>query len=341
MSVSVAMATYNGARFLEKQLDSIVSQTVPPSEIVICDDASSDGTASIVGEFAARSPVPIRFERNAVNLGYADNFFKAASLTTHPYIAFSDQDDIWRRDKIERSLAAIRDGGAVMAVHTATLIDAAGEPVGEMRRHIDGSRTVPPCTLEPWTMFWGFAQTFDRRLLDLLPHDRATRGSDSNAPENALGHDGWTSFLAGSFGKIALLDEPLVGYRQHSANVFGFQNRNFVGKIRAKMADEPSRVRRVAWLVDIALHRLTMLDAHAADDPRFVAPVAHWRRIHRHCAARRDLNTSKRALGRVGHLAVNLARGTYRHPSDGGLGVDRLMEDATLGLLGHLRFGAN
>lgn len=337
MAVSVAMATYNGARYVVEQLDSIVSQTVRPDEIVICDDASSDGTADLISDFATRSPVPIRLERNPVNLGYADNFLRAASLTTHPYIAFSDQDDVWRRDKVERSLAAIRQAGAVMAVHTATLIDAAGRPVGEMRRHIDRDLTAAPCTLEPWTMFWGFSQTFDRRLLDLLPHDRQTRGGDSNAPENALGHDGWTSFLAGCFGTVAILDEPLVGYRQHGGNVFGFQDRGLAGKIRAKMADEPSRVRRVGWLVDIALHRLSALEAHAGDDPRFAAPVAHWRRVHRHCAARRDLNTGERALERAGQLAANLARGTYRHPRHGGLGLDRLMEDATLGLMGRTR----
>ena len=338
MSVSVAMATYNGARYVEEQLDSIVSQTVPPSEIVVCDDASSDGTASLIRDFAARSPVPIRLECNPINLGYADNFLRAASLTTHPYIAFSDQDDVWRRDKVERSLAAIHEAGAVMAVHTATLIDAAGRRVGEMRRHIDGTRAIAPCTLEPWTMFWGFSQTFDRRLLDLLPDDRTTRGGDSNAPDNALGHDGWTSFLAGSFGTVVTLDEPMVGYRQHGGNVFGFQDRTLFGKIRAKMADEPSRVRRVGWLVDIALHRLTALEVHAGDDPRFAAPVAHWRRVHRHCTARRDLNTGERALRRAGHLATNLARGTYRHPRNGGLGLDRLMEDATLGMLGRSRF---
>lgn len=336
MTVSVAMATYNGERFVAEQLESIVSQTVPPGEIVVCDDASSDGTAELIRAFAARSPVPIRLERNAVNLGYADNFLKAASLTTHPYIAFADQDDVWRRDKIERSLAAIDAMGAVMAVHSATLIDAAGRAVGAMRRNIDATRAAPPCTLEPWTMFWGFSQTFDRRLLDLLPNDRATRGSDSNSPDKVLGHDGWTSFLAGSFGTIALLDEPLVGYRQHDANVFGFQDRTLAGKIRDKMGDEPSRVRRVAWLVDIALHRLAVLEARAGEDIRFDAPVAHWRRVHRHCAARLSLNADTRALGRVGQLAANLMGGTYRHPRSGGLGRDRLMEDATLGLLGRV-----
>lgn len=331
--ISVAMATYNGARFIEKQLDSIVSQTLAPREIVICDDASSDETARIVKDFVARSPVPIKLERNPHNLGYADNFLKAASLTTGSYIAFSDQDDLWRRDKLEVSLAAIRRSGAVMAVHNATLIDAAGQPIGVMRRHIDDTKDFAPCTLEPWTMFWGFSQLIDRRLLDLLPHDRVTRGSDSNDPGKALGHDGWMSFLAGCFGTIAAIDEPLVGYRQHADNVFGFVDRGFVGKIRAKMGDERSRVRRVAWLVDIALHRLSVLEAHAGDDPRFAAPIAHWRRVHRHCEARRRLNTDERAINRVGHLAANLARGTYRHPRQGGLGLDRLMEDATLGML--------
>ena len=333
LTVSVAMATYNGARVIEEQLGSIVSQTVMPREVVICDDASSDGTANVIEDFAARSPIPIRLERNPTNLGYADNFLKAASLTTQPYIAFSDQDDVWRRDKLARSLAAIRASGAVMAVHNATLIDATGNTIGDMRRNIDTTRSIAPCSLEPWTMFWGFSQMFDRRLLELLPNDRATRGNDSNNPDSCLGHDGWTSFLAGCFGTIAAIDDPLVAYRQHASNVFGFQDRGFIGKIRAKMGDESSRVRRVAWLVDIALHRLSSLKTHAGDDPRFAAPIAHWEQVHRHCLARRELNTGRTVIDRVGQLAANVAKGTYRDPRHGGLGIDRLMEDATLGML--------
>lgn len=332
-AVSVAMATYNGARFVEEQLDSIASQTVPPREIVICDDGSSDGTVAVIEGFAARSPVPVVLERNPANLGYADNFLKAASLTTSPYVAFSDQDDVWRPDKVERCMAAIAEAGAVMAVHTATLIDAAGHPIGLMRRHIARTERVAPCTLEPWTMFWGFSQVIDRRLLDLLPHDPATRGSDSNNPDATLGHDGWTSFLAGSFGVIAAIDEPLVGYRQHGGNVFGFEDRNLAAKIRAKLADEASRVRRVAWLADIARHRLGVLEGNAHGDPRFATPIAHWRRIYRHCLGRRALNTREHVIHRIGHLAANLARGTYRDPRRGGLGLNRLLEDAALGML--------
>ena len=241
---------------------------------------------------------------------------------------------MWRQDKIERSLAAIAESGALMVVHTATLINEVGESVGEMRRNVVKTESFPPCTLEPWTMFWGFLQTFDRRLLDILPYCKSTRGKDSNNPESVLGHDGWLSFLAGAFGVITAIDEQLASYRQHSSNVFGFQDRNLIGKIRAKIGDEEARVRRVNWLVDIARHRLNVLEMHAGTDARFASLIAHWRRVHRHCVGRRNLNTGPKLHYRFGHLAVNLVRGTYRHPRNAGLGPNRFLEDATLGMLG-------
>ncbi len=75
--VSVAMATYNGERFLAAQLKSIVAQTRAPLELVICDDGSTDGTVEIAEQFAQRASFTVRIERNADQLGYAENFLKA------------------------------------------------------------------------------------------------------------------------------------------------------------------------------------------------------------------------------------------------------------------------
>ncbi|MGI4744834.1 MAG: glycosyltransferase, partial [Janthinobacterium lividum] len=87
-SISIAMATYNGARYLRQQLDSLARQTYLPAELVVTDDMSTDGTEAVVMEFAATAPFPVRFFRNEQRLGYRHNFTRAVSYCTSDLIAF-------------------------------------------------------------------------------------------------------------------------------------------------------------------------------------------------------------------------------------------------------------
>ena len=80
MKLSVAMCTYNGARYLQEQLESIAAQTRLPDELVVCDDCSSDGTRAILEEFKARVTFPVRLYFNEQNLRVWKNFEKAISL---------------------------------------------------------------------------------------------------------------------------------------------------------------------------------------------------------------------------------------------------------------------
>src|SRR5437588_7313199 len=100
--ISIAMCTYNGARFLREQLDSFAAQSRLPDEVVICDDGSTDGTADIVRTFASGAPFPVHFHVNEPRLGITRNFERAAGLCTGSIIFFSDQDDVWLPDKLDR-----------------------------------------------------------------------------------------------------------------------------------------------------------------------------------------------------------------------------------------------
>jgi glycosyltransferase involved in cell wall biosynthesis len=101
VKISIAMASFNGARFIREQLESFSRQTRPPDEVVICDDGSTDCTAGIVAEFSAGAPFPVHFHRNAERLGYVRNFERAISLATGDVIFLSDQDDVWFEDKVQ------------------------------------------------------------------------------------------------------------------------------------------------------------------------------------------------------------------------------------------------
>ena len=104
MTVSVALALYNGEKFIEKQLDTLRLQTVKPNQVVLCDDGSSDNTVNIVNEYIKKYSLGDSWKvcKNPQNLGYAKNFYHAMDLCDGDLIYLCDQDDIWKNDKIEK-----------------------------------------------------------------------------------------------------------------------------------------------------------------------------------------------------------------------------------------------
>ncbi len=125
--ISVALCTYNGERFLQKQLDSIANQTRLPDEMVVCDDRSTDRTVAMVREFQASASWPVRVFENEHNLGSAANFERAIGLCSGDLIALSDQDDIWYPNRLARSeqeLTAHAEAGLVFS--DADVIDDQG-----------------------------------------------------------------------------------------------------------------------------------------------------------------------------------------------------------------------
>jgi len=208
------MATFNGERFIERQLDSLADQSLSPYELVVCDDGSSDATVDIVRAFAQQAPFPVCIVQNPVRLGYRDNFLQAASLCKGEWVAYCDQDDIWHRDKLMRvAEAGVAHRAAVLIVHSAEVVDetlcATGRRVPDIRRRA----TFGPLTQEAWWVKPGFCCTFRRALLDLV--DWHHRGPDYNKLENPQAHDQWVCYLANIFGDIIFLPESLVMWRRH------------------------------------------------------------------------------------------------------------------------------
>ena len=99
--ISIAMATFNGEKYLREQLDSIYSQTLLPYEIVAADDCSTDRTTEILEEYRIKKG--LKYLVNEHNIGVVKNFEKAISLCQGDYVALSDQDDIWFPEKLEKS----------------------------------------------------------------------------------------------------------------------------------------------------------------------------------------------------------------------------------------------
>lgn len=216
-SVSVAMATFNGARFLPEQLESIVSQSVAPIELIICDDGSSDDTQSIAEEFAARSGFPVQVHVNRSRLGYARNFRKAASLCSGELIAFCDQDDWWLPQRLEACTAHFEDPEVQLLYHNAWLVD---ETRGRLGLLYDAERERAALRLKPvgpWNHSYGLVQIFRsglRRFDDLW--DQSLNHIPD--PMDIMSHDQWYFFVAEAWGRVEFMDQALLEYRQHGAN---------------------------------------------------------------------------------------------------------------------------
>ena len=132
--ISVAMATYNGEKFLKEQLDSIFSQTMPIDELVICDDCSKDKTIEIIQSYQKR--YPIKLFQNEKNLGYKLNFKEAMDYCSGDFIFLCDQDDIWMKDKVEKMISKIQGNSKIQALASSFV-------------YIDSKENELPVKLEP------------------------------------------------------------------------------------------------------------------------------------------------------------------------------------------------
>lgn len=215
MKISVALCTYNGAKFLQMQLDSIASQSHVPDEVVIFDDVSSDDSLEIAERFSRISPFVVKIHRNQENLGSSKNFEQAVSSCNGDIIVLSDQDDIWHAEKLDvitSSFSKCADLGLLFS--DAFLIDAQGH---RLARKLWGAV--------------GFAESSRRALRAKDQFSMLLRGNFITGATVAFraewkglvlpipdgwAHDYWISLLLAAASRIDFVDRPLISYRCHS-----------------------------------------------------------------------------------------------------------------------------
>jgi glycosyltransferase involved in cell wall biosynthesis len=210
--VSVAMATYNGERWLRPQLDTIYAQTWSPLEVVVTDDASTDGTAAILAEYARSHG--LRYEVSPSRLGLVRNFERAISLCRGDFIALSDQDDLWKPHKIETLVREIGDATLIygnvqeyLDLDGERKVEASFEPIVRFARVHGSGRPTRYLLAENWVVC--HSVLFRR---DLVRHALPI-------PSHQPFHDGWLALVASKLGGIRFLDERLQVYRRHPASL--------------------------------------------------------------------------------------------------------------------------
>lgn len=283
--ISVVLATCNGEKYLVEMLESLATQMLLPSELVVGDDGSTDGTLRIPARFAGRSPFPVSVAARPARVGYADNFLATEAWATGSLFAFCDQDDIWAPKKLETVATAFANyPDAVLVARHAEVVDSNGRSLNRIvpALSLTGS---PPVGELPLTHSPGFALTIRRQLLEVADPSKRLDQGDERA--GLMNHDSWLWILASCTGSSVVLAPCLVSYRQHQ-NLFGDLH--------------------VGWAERLRRARDTHVDTYGgrASAGRLLAEYleglgAEWSRQHRpewveHAASRAEQHHSRAAF---------------------------------------------
>jgi len=209
--ISIAMAVFEGERFVCQQLDSIFSQSLVPNEIIICDDSRNDKTYKAIKNIIEQHPEIIKYFKNETQLGVSKNFEKAVSLSSGDIIFLSDQDDVWMRDKIAELISSINAsldcGGAFC---NSELVDKDLNGLG--LTHFDLRAFKGDASIDFFLKrvpAAGHNMAFKAELKDLL----------LPFPDLKECHDTWIGLVIAATSGWTFSDEILTQFRQHDDNL--------------------------------------------------------------------------------------------------------------------------
>lgn len=214
--ICVVVSTYNGERYLAEQLDSLINQTVRIERIHIRDDGSSDGTRTVIEDYASRYDV-ITYDFGD-NIGWRRSFVEALrTCDGYDWYSFCDQDDYWLSNKLESALSLIKDNldsnKPVLYAGNVTISDANLNPEFFFNKEPEPIESKPlPQTFYHDGMAGGLTYVFNNRARKLLI---------SCSSAGSTGHDRLLMLICKIYGKVIYDFKSYVLYRQHGSNVYG------------------------------------------------------------------------------------------------------------------------
>ena len=200
---SVCVATYNGEKYIEEQLVSILTQLTDKDEVIVSDDGSKDGTIAVVERLKQEYPI-IKIVKGPQK-GFSCNFENAVKNASCDIILFSDQDDIWKANKVEKiNDVFVNDEACTTILHTMSTFRAGEEEGHEIPMGYHSG------VFSNWLMssYWGCCMAVKRGfMLKFLPFR-----------EYCVGHDQLTGLMTEKYGKVYFLNEDLIMHRLHDSN---------------------------------------------------------------------------------------------------------------------------
>lgn len=218
--ISVCLATYNGAGFIERQLDSVLEQLSPSDQVIVVDDKSTDATVQVINnKYGDRVEVFI----NGQNLGAIKSFEKAIFLARGDILFLCDQDDIWEKWKVTTVMRAFKEQNADMVIHDAVVVDgnlAVINPSWNDYNHNKINQGIFGNIVK--NAFTGAFMAFKKELVpSILPF-----------PPNIEMHDQWIALVCMmKKRKIVFLEQPLMKYVRHGGNVTGIKKRSLSAQL--------------------------------------------------------------------------------------------------------------
>jgi glycosyltransferase involved in cell wall biosynthesis len=360
---SIAMATFNGGTYIGEQLNSLARQILPPYELVVCDDGSSDRTINILQEFQKEAPFPVRIYRNSRRLGFADNFLQAASRCSEGWVAFCDQDDIWFPEKLLVVDDAIRNSRAsdlMLVTHSVQIASEDVCPRNPERSDFPDGRTVGPDTWSAAALggvkrlrsrkdrtigrnchpgFWGlpgFTCVFRRELIASFDWKIRPKNYDGSYPLQT--HDKWICMLANALGSVRHVAKPLVVYRRHDAALTGYyEEKSLRARIALSKAVGATRYGFMAAAARESAATLSTL-AHSAVDPRWSDDLRRsgmlFEKLASNCAMRAEIYRQKKMRNRFVSFARLISSQGYFGSEFCSLGMSSLLKDLVYCLAG-------
>ena len=240
-TVRILLATYNGEKYIEEMVESILAQDYYDWELVLSDDMSKDDTPAILDRYAAKYPDRITHYRSGLHFGNAQDHFLhlLRQFPDAPYIMFCDQDDVWHPDKISKTLGKMKEiekTGLPSLVHTdLRVVDSGLQEMNYSFLAYSGIRgdRLSLKQLLVQNVVTGCTTMLNRELAVL---------ANTHKPEGKiLMHDWWLALIASSMGTIGFLDEATIDYRQHGNNTVGAKDTKSVAYILKKIRNDGVR----------------------------------------------------------------------------------------------------
>lgn len=230
-TISVAMATYNGEKFIKDQLESIIKQLSNNDEIVVSDDGSTDNTINIINSFNDKRIRIIDGPKNGVK----KNFENAISNCNGKYIFLSDQDDIWSDNKIKRVLETFEKEKCSCVVHDCLVFDSDTKKT-IMDSFYNFRKSKVGVLKNIWkNSYIGCCMAFDRDLIKYIVP----------IPNNIEMHDQWIGIISEKKGKSIFINDILLHYRRHSKNVSELEHHPLTKMIKNRIIFIKELMRRI------------------------------------------------------------------------------------------------
>lgn len=240
LKIEVLLATYQGQRFLSELLNSLLDQTYHNWILSVSDDGSSDDTLKILENFAIKNPDKVKFIEQGPNQGPCNNFVNLMEKSTEDIVAFCDQDDIWKPDKLEvmindylKNLSEV-ESKPFLAICDAMIVDDKLNVINKSMLH-NYKKPIKQRILYSHLQYnnciTGCCLLANRAAIDLAIKEKNNLKTKFNA--NIVMHDHWLGLVTAYYkGLIIFIDKKLVLYRQHDSNVIGVNKRLFINILR-------------------------------------------------------------------------------------------------------------